>query len=356
MVELQTVWGWQPALYLFLGGMGAGAFIMAAILQLRGKGSCRKIVAISLWAAVICLVVGLLCLVLELTNPVRGMMLWQSFSHFTSWMTFGAWIVFAAVVVFGLAALCATDATAALIARVWKGFPEKREHALNVLSVAGMLLGACVAVYTGILLMSAPGVPLWNTPLLPALFTVSALDTGIALVEIVVGTQARKEHVPRPLHVFMNASVVCLVLIEAIVLAALLLSMASGSGAEGSWAATGACSAELLASSTLAPFFWVLVVVCGLALPLAAAAFGLVRQKRAGDKVEDGDEDASRAGTTLVAAAVASGSGKVTLVGAVGALVGGCALRFLIVMAGIHADAVSDAVAQVFADMLARLS
>ena len=29
---LQTIWGWQPALYLFLGGMGAGTFVMAAVL------------------------------------------------------------------------------------------------------------------------------------------------------------------------------------------------------------------------------------------------------------------------------------------------------------------------------------
>ena len=35
MIELQSVWGWQPALYLFLGGMGAGAFVVAAVLYLR---------------------------------------------------------------------------------------------------------------------------------------------------------------------------------------------------------------------------------------------------------------------------------------------------------------------------------
>ena len=38
-MELQTIWSWQPALYLFLGGMGAGAFVMAAVLFLIGAVS-----------------------------------------------------------------------------------------------------------------------------------------------------------------------------------------------------------------------------------------------------------------------------------------------------------------------------
>ena len=38
---LQLTWSWQPALYLFLGGMGAGAFIMAAVLFLIDKAKHR---------------------------------------------------------------------------------------------------------------------------------------------------------------------------------------------------------------------------------------------------------------------------------------------------------------------------
>ena len=33
-----------------------------------------------------------------------------------------------------------------------------------------------------------------------------------------------------------------------------------------------------------------------------------------------------------------------TLIGAIGALVGGCALRFLVLAAGIHADVVADTI------------
>ena len=34
MITLQSVWGWQPSLYLFLGGMGSGAFAVLSVLFL----------------------------------------------------------------------------------------------------------------------------------------------------------------------------------------------------------------------------------------------------------------------------------------------------------------------------------
>ena len=34
---MQTVWEWLPAIYLFLGGLGAGVFIVGATFELYGK-------------------------------------------------------------------------------------------------------------------------------------------------------------------------------------------------------------------------------------------------------------------------------------------------------------------------------
>ena len=50
MEGLQTIWFWQPALYLFLGGMGAGAFVMAAILHFLDREGSRRVVCASSWA------------------------------------------------------------------------------------------------------------------------------------------------------------------------------------------------------------------------------------------------------------------------------------------------------------------
>lgn len=343
MIELQTVWGWQPALYLFLGGVGAGAFFMAAIVYLRNGIAAKRTVCAASWAAVICLIVGLLCLLTELTNPVRGMMLWQSFSNFASWMTVGAWILVGALVVFGLFALMAF----AEVRGMKMAAEGKLRTSMRVLAVAGAVLGVGVAAYTGILLMSAPGVPLWNTALLPLLFTVSGIDTGVALVEIIGVLNGRRESLPARETAFMEKIVIVLVVAELAVLAALLAAMVTTDGATPEGAAAS-LSASLLVSGQLAPWFWVLVVACGLCLPFAAALFGLLRHgKDAPDASEQGD------GST---AALSPRKGRAVVVaGALGALAGGCALRFLVVLAGLHADPVAGAAEQIFADLLSRL-
>ena len=325
-MELQTIWSWQPALYLFLGGMGAGAFVMAAVLFLIDRTRHRLIVCGSMWAALASLAVGLLLLLSELVTPLRGLMMWQSFGHFTSWMTYGAWGAFAAMAVFAVSALLATRPVGVWLAKKWKWF-EKRGVALRrVLAVIGIVLGAFVAVYTGMLLMAAGSVPLWSTPLLPALFTVSAFDTGVALVELVALALSKKDALAPKARVLMERIVVVLVLVEIAVLAAFFAVMLGGD-VQTAVGATAAASAALLLTGDLAACFWALVAACGLAIPLAMAVSGLVLHKRGKKK-----PGMKQHGGALMAA------------GAVGALIGGCALRFLILAAGMHADLVAETV------------
>lgn len=314
-MELQSIWGWQPALYLFLGGMGAGAFIMAAILYLIDQKRHARIVCISSWASAASLGIGLLLLLSELIQPARGLMMWQSFSHFTSWMTYGAWGAFAAIVVFGASAVLAVGKVG-----TWYARTEQRAKRLvnvrKVLAVIGIVLGLFVAVYTGMLLMMAPGIPLWNTRLLPCLFAVSGIDTGVALVGIVAVLLAKKDPLAHRARMLMEGIVVGLVVAEGAVLGIFFASMLGDGGS--ATAATAAQSAELLVTGVLAPYFWGLVVACGLVLPLAAALIGLaMRSKRLN---------------------------SVMALGAVGALAGGCALRFLVLAAGLHADVVAETV------------
>lgn len=323
---LQTMWSWQPALYLFLGGMGAGAFVMAAVLFLIDRTRHRLIVCVSMWAALASLAVGLLLLLSELITPARGLLMWQSFGHFTSWMTYGAWGAFAAMAVFAVSALLATRPVGVWLATKWKWFEKHGVALRRVLAVVGIVLGAFVAVYTGMLLMSAGGVPLWNTPLLPALFTVSAFDTGVALVEIVAVLLSKKDALAPKARVIMERAVVVLVLVECVVMAAFLASMLGADG-QTAMGATAASSAALLVSGGLAACFWGMVVACGLVLPLVMAAAGLVLHRRGGKK-----PCPKRLQGALMA------------IGAAGALIGGCELRFLILAAGIHADVVAETV------------
>lgn len=324
MVEFQMVWGWEPALYLFLGGTGAGALIASALLAFIDRSRHQKTIAYSLWASAACMIVGLLLLLAELVHPLRGMLLWQSFVNPASWMTWGAWGVLFAVIVAIIVALLMTPATAKILGNP-KGAFSINGRGVSILLIVGALLGLFVAAYTGILLMSAPGVPLWGTMLLPVLFTISALGTGIALVELISYFLSKREKMSKACRKFFEKSTVVLVVAEACVLAAFLFVMTSGNGAvEGS--ATFAAlevSLEAITTGFLAPYFWCLVVLCGLLLPVVASTICL--------RMEGKDVS------------------LIILSGAIGTLIGGCALRFVIMYAGTHADLVADAVALVIA-------
>ncbi len=319
---LQTLWGWQPALYLFLGGMGAGAFVTSGVLFLKDPERNKSTIAISMWAAVISLVVGLLLLLSELITPVRGLLMWQSFSNFSSWMTYGAWGAFAAIVVFGLSAVMATEPLSSWLDERWKGYVSLRRVLRKPLAAIGIALGLFVAFYTGMLLMSAPGVPLWNSWLLPCLFTVSGIDTGVALVEVVACAGARKlaEGEKGPQRSLAKV-VVCLVLLELVILA-VFLSSALGTDAATAEGAALVSSGAYLTSGKTGLAFWGLVVALGLALPLVASVAELALKPKEGKPRR---------------------MNAVVCFGALGAIVGGCALRFLMLGAGVHADLVMSA-------------
>lgn len=338
---LQTVWGWQPALYLFLGGMGAGCFIMAAILYLRNQAQHRLIVCVAMWAAVVCLVGGLLLLVAELIFPLRGVMMWQSFDNFTSWMTYGAWGAFGAIVTFGLSAVLAIDPLMELIERRWELFAKIRPMVRRVLAVIGIALGAFVAFYTGTLLMTSYGVPIWDTILLPCLFTVSALDTGVTLVEVIAVALRRRDQLHHWAALLMERTVVSLVILECLVFVAFFAVMfASNTASE--FGRVAVLSADNLLTGILAPYFWIMVVAIGLILPLTMAATGLILSRRHAKGSDETKGETAENGKQKRAPRF-SPAFAVMLIGAVGAMIGGCELRFLMLAAGIHADLVVEA-------------
>ena len=173
--------------------------------------------------------------------------------------------------------------------------------------------------------MSAPGVPLWNTPLLPCIFTASALDTGVALVMLVdLFARGDAEASARARRV-AEVATVCLVAFEAVCVAVFCQVMLNGGtlgpAVSGSEAETAVESVGVLLTGELAPLFWGWFVVAGLVVPFVCALVGLVAKE---------------------------GVGRV--VGALGgafALVGGCVLRFVVLMAGLHADILADAVSAI---------
>ncbi len=285
----EQMWGSIIAWYLFLAGIGAGAFITAAILRWRRPEAVRMRRA-GLIIAPVVVAVGLVLLVVDaeagLRNPLRFFYL---LTNFGSVMTWG--VVFLSLfMVVVLLALVLDLLKKKVPAVVW---------------IVGAVLSVCVAGYTGALLGVCVTYPLWNNGLLPVLFLVSALSAGMASVLLVGAIRYPAE--------FKEAGVVkkvhfALPIVELLLLAAVCVLTANSSGA-------GQESVAGLLSGEWAVAFWGGLIVVGLAIPIVAELYSLFIapesfEKGAPARVLGGTADAC-------------------------VLVGGFMLRYLIVMAAV---------------------
>jgi formate-dependent nitrite reductase membrane component NrfD len=297
-IILQTNWTWEIAIYLFLGGLAAGTLFVSAIINLATKDRFKKTIRFGAWSGTILLALGILFLLADVGIPGRAILLYQSFVNSDSWMAFGAWFLFAGVIIFGLYALCNTE---------W--VTDKLKFLLRwrmALAVIIIPLSLGIAIYTGILLGVLYAHPLWNTWLLPALFTVSALDTGVAFITgYAVLCESKMKEGLNHLKKSLEISTVILVVLEGIVLTTYLTTIASS----GDVANT---SVQLLTMGLLSPLFWYIFVGLGLCIPFLAS-MGLVIRHDLAEKTWD----------------------VLPMVGVASCLVGGFTLRFIILVAGL---------------------
>ena len=242
-MTFEPIWGSIIAWYLFLAGLGAGAFATSAFLGWRHPEatSMRKVGHV---IAPVVVAVGLVLLMVDaeagLHNPLRFFYL---LSNFGSVMTWG--VVFLS--------LFMIIAIAALVLDILK------KKVPMWLDIAGVVMAFAVAVYTGALLGVCNTFPLWNTALLPILFLVSAMSAGAASVLLVAVVKHADEFnrvgVLKKFHF-------CLPIIELVLVASLLFITSFNSPA-------GFESVMSLVAGEYALPFWLGLVGVGLVLPTA---------------------------------------------------------------------------------------
>ena len=292
-------WGWLIAIYLFLGGMGAGSFLMAAVFELTGiryehdySPTCMAGAGVSGPL----LLVGTLLLVFDLGAGMREP--WRipmMFTNPSSVMTWGIWILtffLPLCFLYGLlelmhnypGILVAIRRRLRLLARrfrflpkVWRLLPRRlrvvpetlpyRRIKLVVCSV-GSVLAVGTAVYTGVLLAVVKAVPLWNTPILPVLFLVSAISTGMGLSFDLAATLALPEIHRR--YTVMPLVHMIFIGLE-VVLLALLMIVSLGKGGE------AAESARLILLGNRSIIFWVVVMGFGMVYPFMVHVYAFAR-------------------------------------------------------------------------------
>lgn len=180
------IWGWEIAVYLFLGGLAAGLTIAVAARALwSGREHVTEGMRWGVLLAPVLVSLGMGALFLDLSYKLHVFRFYTTFK-LAAPMSWGSWIllvVYPAQLLLILALPPAWLAQRLQSARgvivSVRGFSER--HLKSTAKVA-IGVGAALGVYTGILLAATVAQPLWSSSVLGPLFLVSGLSTAIALL------------------------------------------------------------------------------------------------------------------------------------------------------------------------------
>ena len=178
MYARQEVWGTLIAAYLFLGGVGGATAAIGLTADQFFKPD-RRMGVIAALSSLVFLAAGTVLLLADLLQPLNTI---YFFMNPGSWIFWGIMFI---VGMMGFEVLYVLPYLEdwPLVGLLSRGlaFLKSWQKATALL---GALCGFAVTVYTGFLLSAAPGIPFWNTLLLPTLFTVSAFSTGLAYLMV----------------------------------------------------------------------------------------------------------------------------------------------------------------------------
>ncbi|QGG48277.1 NrfD/PsrC family molybdoenzyme membrane anchor subunit [Heliorestis convoluta] len=286
-MEQAAPWGMLVVVYLFLGGLGAGAFLTSYGAEKGYLGNIAGLTKAGYLIAAPAVAIGCVLLLFDLGQGlIKPWLILGMLTNFSSVMTWGFYILSLFVLV--------------AIARLY--FQWKNIEAPSLLLSAGAILAIATAIYTGFLLSVVKAVPIWNNHIIPFIFLASALSTGLSatmlLAHGITKTVAETSKVDKA-HFYIIAA-------EAVLLF-VYITMAI-SGLQGLVAQQ---SAQMILFGSLAPLFWGLFMIAGIVVPLAIFAHNSFRhQKLSHNWVLSGD---------------------------VAVIVGGFALRYLIIAAALPA-------------------
>lgn len=201
-------WSIQIVMYPFMTGLVAGAFVLSSLYHVFGVKQLKDMARFALVFSFALLFVAPMPIVLHLQKPFRGLYVFMT-PHFTSaiaafgvvFFTYGAivaselWFIFRKHFV---------EKALPLKEKRDKGFFEwikylvfcaltlgvydvseeslkKDEKAIKILAGAGIPVALFLHGYAGFIFGSVKANALWMTPLMPVIFIMSAIVSGIAL-------------------------------------------------------------------------------------------------------------------------------------------------------------------------------
>lgn len=201
-------WSAQIVMYPFMTGLVAGAFVLSSLYHVFGIKELKEIARFALVFSFALLFVAPMPIVLHLQHPLRGINVFMT-PHFTSaiaafgivFSTYGAivaselWFMYrkhfvevslplkkkadksfaewVKYLVFGALTLGVYDTSEESL--------RKDEKAIKILAAVGIPVACFLHGYAGFIFGSVKANALWMTPLMPVIFIMSAIVSGIAL-------------------------------------------------------------------------------------------------------------------------------------------------------------------------------
>ncbi|MGB9695887.1 MAG: NrfD/PsrC family molybdoenzyme membrane anchor subunit [Ignavibacteria bacterium] len=250
------IYGWEIAVYLFLGGLVAGMMIISGYLIVKGKVkndycSCFFTPMLSF----ILLSVGMLALFLDLEHKFYFWRMYVTF-QITSPMSWGAWIlvlVYPALIFNMILRVPWYLPRKLAFIEKWSEKINARPVYIKLIGFSNIFIGIALGIYTGILLSSFGARPLWNSSVLGPLFLASGLSSASALIHMITKNVEERKLFAKADNMFLA--------IELLFIMLLIIGLLSSTQAH-------IDAIKIILSGSYAPIFWIFVIGTGIIVPL----------------------------------------------------------------------------------------
>lgn len=243
------VFGMKIILYLFLAGVGAGASTVGSIFYLL-KPEFEEVIKGGTILGAPLVLIGSILLLLDLGRP--GLAFRAISRPNKAWISRGV-IILTTFIIIGAIQIATW---------IWpfQGLGNYPNLHL-ILNIINGIFGILTLIYTGFLFDTTRSIPFWSTPILPLLFLISGLSTGVMAL-ILVSWGNLQEGVLKTL----NQIDILLIIFEGLIIFLYLHGMHEVVAAR--------ASVKRIIKGDLSYAFWVGVVVIGIILPLFIEILG----------------------------------------------------------------------------------
>jgi polysulfide reductase chain C len=264
-------WGMPIIIYLFLGGLAGGAYLIAALADLCDLEEKKTIAKIGFSVALPAIIIGGVCLIGDLGRPDRFLNVLKIYK-FTSPMSVGVWgvITFSAFSVISFLMIHGMDEKST---GIWKlGYYISLVVPRKAVNAVGLSAAVFLAAYTGVLLTETSR-PFWSdTPFLGALFLASGVSTAIAFIYFFYDLKKSDgngdaEVGKYKLKLVDNMAIFA----ELVIILFMLIELAN--------------QHRLVLMSKVSGLFWIGVVLIGLVIPLLLNFYSMINHRIKGKKL-----------------------------------------------------------------------